>query len=68
MTAAPAGRELRLGVVEWEEVLAAIGGRTSIESVEADPPGPTPKTQTSSVSDSDSLGWWICSDSDPHGW
>ena len=70
VTAAPAGRELRLGVAEWEEVLAAIGGRTSIESVYAAPPGhrTPPKTQTSSVSDSDSLGWWICSDLDPHGW
>ncbi len=27
------GRELRLGVDEWGEVLAAIGGKTGIKSV-----------------------------------
>jgi hypothetical protein len=37
--AVPVGRELRLGVEEWGEVLAAIGGRTGIESV-IHPPRP----------------------------
>ena len=51
MKAVPAGRELRLGVAEWEEVLAAIGGRTGIKEVTTAPPTasqfiPAPYTTT----------------------